>query len=86
MNCITSRAFQSNYQRLVEPCIVTARSRTLGTWYPKGTEPGAAELEAEIKHLKFLLAERAMQGANVFAPAVAVRSGFNNAPFTPVPK
>jgi hypothetical protein len=38
MNKITSSEFQSNYQRLDEPVVVMARSRTLGTWYPKGTE------------------------------------------------
>jgi hypothetical protein len=39
MNKITSTEFQSNYQRLDEPVVVMARSRTLGTWYPKGSEP-----------------------------------------------
>jgi hypothetical protein len=39
VNILTSREFQLNYQRLDEPVTVMARSRTLGTWYPKGTEP-----------------------------------------------
>lgn len=39
MDTIASREFQSSYQRLVEPVIVKAKSRTLGTWYPAGTEP-----------------------------------------------
>ena len=39
METITSRAFQLRYQRLVEPVVVKANFRTLGTWYPKGTEP-----------------------------------------------
>ena len=39
MNIIGSREFQSNYQRLEEPVVVKAKSRTLGTWYPKGTKP-----------------------------------------------
>lgn len=43
MNKIASREFQSNYQRLEEPVVVMARSRTLGTWYPKGTEPTYAD-------------------------------------------
>jgi hypothetical protein len=70
MNKITSSEFQSNYQRLDEPVIVMARSRTLGTWYPKGTEPfeDSPELgflgkqldnaNAEIARLKRELAAR----------------------------
>jgi len=93
MTAITSREFQSNYQRLVEPVVVKAKSRTLGTWYPAGTEVtlddyALAELETEIKHLK---AELAKRPATVLSkPRTAVRAGvdrtLNNAPFTPVLK
>ncbi len=39
METIGSREFQTNYQRLSVPVVVKAKSRTLGTWYPRGTEP-----------------------------------------------
>jgi len=89
MNAITSREFQSNYQRLVEPVIVKAKSRTLGTWYPAGTDWGdASQLLDEIKHLKAELAKR--PATVVSKPRTAVRAGvdrtLNNAPFTPVLK
>jgi len=93
MNIMGSREFQTNYQRLVEPVVVKAKSRTLGTWYPAGTEVtlddyALAELEAEIKRLK---AELAKRPATVLSkPRTAVRAGvdrtLNNAPFTAVPK
>jgi len=93
MEIIASRYFQSNYQRLVEPVIVKAKSRTLGTWYPAGTEPleGEEEFEAEIRHLKAELAKRLITSeVPVSKPRTAVRAGVdrtrNNAPFTPVLK
>lgn len=45
MKIIASREFQSNYQRLDDPVVVMARSRKLGTWYPKGTEPVSGDDE-----------------------------------------
>jgi hypothetical protein len=39
MFTIISSEFQKTYQRLTEPTVVTARWRTLGTWYPAGYEP-----------------------------------------------
>lgn len=73
MNKITSTEFQSNYQRLDEPVTVMARSRTLGTWYPKGTEPDfdgeltqafaearvAQELATKDAEIKYLKSELA---------------------------
>lgn len=68
METITSRSFQVSYQRLQIPVVVKAKSRTLGTWYPKGTEGGdtpeveigllLAEKDEEIKQLKRQLAAR----------------------------
>jgi hypothetical protein len=82
MNAITSREFQSNYQRLVEPVIVKAKSRTLGTWYPAGTEP------AEVWD-RTVNVDRVPR-PTVSKPRTAVRAGvdrtLNNAPFTPVLK
>lgn len=64
MFTIISSEFQKTYQRLTEPTVVTARWRTLGTWYPDGTQPdpGArADLRtalAEVARLKRELAAR----------------------------
>jgi hypothetical protein len=68
METITSRSFQVSYQRLQIPVVVKAKSRTLGTWYPRGTEEGdtpeveigllLAEKDEEIKQLKRQLAAR----------------------------
>jgi hypothetical protein len=44
---IASREFQVNYQRLDDPVVVMARSRKLGTWYPKGTEPVEEKVRKE---------------------------------------
>jgi len=62
METMGSRVFQGNYQRLSEPVVVKAKSRTLGTWYPKGTEPveHTSDLVDEIAHLKRQLAGREM--------------------------
>lgn len=101
MNKTPSREFQLNYQRLDEPVTVMARSRTLGTWYPKGTEPNSADAadcvayEAEIKYLKFELAKRLVtkvestSPVETFAPKTAVRADVRNGGFghsTPAPK
>jgi hypothetical protein len=93
MNSIPSREFQLNYQRLDEPVTVMARSRTLGTWYPKGTEPDFDNVEAqalldEIAFLKSELAKRrvpvgprgeeSLRPVQTFTPAVAVRATTKN--------
>ena len=83
METIASKAFQANYQRLVEPVVVKAKSRTLGTWYPKGTEPEGdteeveiglllAAKDEEIRHLKRVLAAR--ESPAVAKPASNVRA------------
>jgi hypothetical protein len=97
MNTIASRVFQINYQRLVEPVVVKAKSRTLGTWFPHGTEdlPTAlpetdAYLNGLVEEIRHLKAELAKPSVETFAPKTAVRAGLdrtrNNAPFTPVKK
>lgn len=91
MNIMSSREFQIRYQRLVEPVLVKAKWRTLGTWYPAGTEPGdATDLLDEIRHIKAELAKRPISSTVVSKPRTAVRAGVdrtrNNATFTPVPK
>ena len=79
---IPSSEFRTSYSSLSVPVTVTALGRVIGTWYPVGTvpvyveeDPRAPAMEAEIRHLKQLLAERATSGDNVFTPAVAVRAG-----------
>ena len=60
METIGSRAFQGNYQRLEIPVIVKAKSRTLGTWYPKGTEPDhgtGLEMQALLRQRDDAIAE-----------------------------
>jgi hypothetical protein len=42
MKQISSSEFQRTYQRLTEPHEVTALGRVIATYYPTGTEPGAA--------------------------------------------
>jgi hypothetical protein len=82
---ITSRTFQVSYQRLVEPVVVKANFRTLGTWYPDGTQPDEdlgddlrqvlAQRDAaneEVRQLKRQLAERGV--AEVHKPTSNVRA------------
>ena len=58
METITSRSFQISYQRLEIPVVVKAKSRTLGTWYPKGTEPATGlEMQALLRQRDDAIAE-----------------------------
>ena len=60
METITSRSFQISYQRLEIPVVVKAKSRTLGTWYPKGTEPDhgtGLEMQALLRQRDDAIAE-----------------------------
>lgn len=102
MNHMASREFQLNYQRLDEPVLVSARSRTLGAWYPTGTEPAygvqpidprLAQLEQEVVYLKKQLSARLTTKVEpIHTNAISeqpwheVSPGFNTRPFTPAPK
>ena len=88
MNIIASREFQCNYQRLEEPVIVKAKSRTLGTWYPKGTEPEADSVTVTREELTAAGLDPAKEVHDprlpvISKPAVAVRAGVK---FSPAPK
>ena len=91
MKTIASREFQSSYQRLVEPVVVKAKSRTLGTWYPKGTEPEetpvslTVERDGSISAISGGTLEGVVRtGPIISKPTVAVRAGVR--PFSPAPK